>query len=155
MNIKSIKNSTYDDIKSNSTLYRTVVEVMTYVDRKAPIGSCCGRNKESIINKFINNKEMYISVAEMGVNRTIKPLWSGPLFFSTAHAQINADYLTDEEMIYLIESGKVNKRYFDMSGYAPTQSDEVVDEVIINEEPSEETKVVKNKTTKRKKRNKK
>lgn len=158
MNIKSVKDASFDQIKSNATLYRTIIDIMTYVDRKAPGGACCGRNKDSIINKFISDRERYINTTEMGLNRKIKPLWKGPLYFSTAGCAINADYITDEEILRLIETGKVNKKYFDMSNYVAPIEEPVNNEVedanisIANEEEAP-VPVPSKKSTRKKRKN--
>lgn len=129
MNIYTVKDSSFDEIKANSTLYNTVIDIMTYVDRKAPEGSCCGRNKDTIISKFMTNRDKYISEALKGQNRKIKPLWRGPIRFSKSKLELNANYITDEEILKYVESGQIDRKYFDWSDY-----NEEVDKSIASKE---------------------
>lgn len=113
---KNLLNATFEDIKNNYTLYRRVIDIITFVEHKSPKGACCGR-QDGIINKFIEKRNFYVSEIEKITNRTIRPLWNGSLFFSTAHKLINADYLSDDDILKLIASGQVSKDKFDFSNF--------------------------------------
>ena len=117
MNINEIKEATKEQIEINLTLYSRVIDLLTYCNRKAPVGSCCRRNKRKIIDHFFANKERYINQAEASFNRKIQPKWRGTLYFSRANQQISADYVTDDEILKLIENNLVEKKYFDFSKY--------------------------------------
>ena len=117
MNINEIKEATPERIESNLTLYSRLIDILTYCNHKAPVGSCCGRNKKKIIDHFFANKERYIQQAEASLNRKIQPKWRGTLYFSRANQQISADYVTDEEILKLIQNNLVEKKYFDFSKY--------------------------------------
>lgn len=117
MNINEIKEATKEQIETNLTLYSRVIDLLTYCNHKAPVGSCCGRNKKKIIDHFFANKEKYIQQAEASLNRKIQPKWRGTLYFSRANQQISADYITDSEILKLIENNLVEKKYFDFSKY--------------------------------------
>lgn len=126
MNITEIKEATPEQIESNLTLYSRLIDLLTYCNHKAPVGSCCGRNKKKIIDHFFANKEKYIQQAEAGLNRKIQPKWRGTLYFSRANQQISADYITDEEILKLIQNNLVEKKYFDFSKYdEETKNDEI------------------------------
>lgn len=117
MNINEIKEATQEQIESNLTLYSRLIDILTYCNHKAPIGSCCGRNKKKIIDHFFANKERYIQQAEACTNRKIQPKWRGTLYFSRANQQISADYVTDAEILQLVKNNLVEKKYFDFSKY--------------------------------------
>ena len=117
MNINEIKEATKPQIESNLTLYSRLIDILTYCNHKAPVGSCCGRNKQKIIDHFFANKERYIQQAEACSNRKIQPKWRGTLYFSRANQQISADYITDDEILKLVKNNLVEKKYFDFSKY--------------------------------------
>ena len=117
MNINEIKEATPAQIESNLTLYSRLIDILTYCNRKAPVGSCCGRNKKKIIDHFFANKEKYLQQAEASFNRKIQPKWRGTLYFSRANQQISADYVTDDEILKLVKNNLVEKKYFDFSEY--------------------------------------
>lgn len=117
MNINEIKEATKAQIESNLTLYSRLIDLLTYCNHKAPVGSCCGRNKTKIIDHFFANKEKYMRQVEASSNRKIQPKWRGTLYFSRANQQISADYVTDEEILKLIQNNLVEKKYFDFSNY--------------------------------------
>ena len=117
MNINEIKEATPAQIESNLTLYSRLIDILTYCNRKAPVGSCCGRNKRKIIDHFFANKERYINQAEASFNRKIQPKWRGTLYFSRANQQISADYINDDEILKLVKNNLVEKKYFDFSKY--------------------------------------
>lgn len=117
MNITEIKEATSEQIETNLTLYSRLIDLLTYCNHKAPVGSCCGRNKKKIIDHFFSNKEKYIQQAEASLNRKIQPKWRGTLYFSRANQQISADYVTDDEILNLIKNNLVEKKYFDFSEY--------------------------------------
>ena len=117
MNINEIKEATKEQIESNLTLYSRVIDLLTYCNHKAPAGSCCGRNKKKIIDHFFANKEKYIQQASASLERKIQPKWRGTLYFSRANQQISADYITDSEILKLVQNNLVEEKYFDFSKY--------------------------------------
>ena len=117
MNINEIKEATPEQIESNLTLYSRLIDILTYCNHKAPVGSCCGRNKKKIIDHFFANKEKYIQQASASLERKIQPRWRGTLYFSRANQQISADYVTDDEILKLVQNNLVEKKYFDFSNY--------------------------------------
>ena len=117
MNINEIKEATKEQIKSNLTLYSRLIDILTYCNHKAPVGCCCGRNKQKIIDHFFANKDKYMQQAEACSNRKIQPKWRGTLYFSRANQQISADYITDAEILKLVKNNLVEKKYFDFSKY--------------------------------------
>ena len=117
MNINEIKEATKEQIETNLTLYSRLIDILTYCNHKAPVGSCCGRNKKKIIDHFFANKERYIQQASASLNRKIQPKWRGTLYFSRANQQISADYITDDEILKLVKNNLVEKKYFDFSKY--------------------------------------
>ena len=117
MNINEIKEATPEQIESNLTLYSRLIDILTYCNHKAPVGSCCGRNKKKIIDHFFANKEKYMQQAEACLNRKIQPRWRGTLYFSRANQQISADYVTDDEILKLVKNNLVEKKYFDFTKY--------------------------------------
>ena len=125
MNINEIKEATKEQIESNLTLYSRLIDILTYCNHKAPVGSCCGRNKKKIIDHFFANKEKYMQQAEAGLNRKIQPKWRGTLYFSRANQQISADYITDGEILKLIQNNLVEKKYFDFSKYEEEEEEEI------------------------------
>lgn len=149
MNINEIKEATKEQIETNLTLYSRVIDLLTYCNHKAPVGSCCGRNKQKIIDHFFTNKEKYIQQAEAGLNRKIQPKWRGTLYFSRANQQISADYLNDDEILKLIKNNLVEKKYFDFSKY---EEDEEIkpDEIEVTSGNGQSSNGKSNKKNKRK-----
>ena len=130
MNINEIKEATQEQIESNLTLYSRLIDLITYCNHKAPVGACCGRNKQKIIDHFFSNKERYMQQAEACSNRKIQPKWRGTLYFSRANQQISADYITDAEILKLIKNNLVEEKYFDFSKYEEEEEEEIKPDVI-------------------------
>lgn len=150
MNLETI---TKEDLLNNYSLYMKLLKVMEFVDGKKPEGTCCGKGKMGAIEKFINNREDYVTRMNEIKNRKIKPLFKGALFFTKVKQRFSADKLTDADSLYLIENGY--EEYFDMSEYeAPEEETVIEDEVVASEElhqQEEETPQPKKKSSRRKK----
>lgn len=153
MNLETI---TREDLTNNYSLYQKMLKVLEFVDGKKPEGTCCGKGKENAINKFIDNREVYVEKMNKIRDRKIKPLFAGAIYFTAVKKRYYAERLTDEDSLYLIENGY--SKFFDMSGYN-TEEVEVKDEPEIVPEnegnaaeskTKEETINVVKKTTKRK-----
>lgn len=112
MNLETI---TREDLKNNYSLYQKMLKVLEFVDGKKPEGTCCGKGKENAINKFIDNREVYVEKMNKIRDRKIKPLFAGAVYFTAVKKRYYADRLTDEDSLYLIENGY--EKFFDMSGY--------------------------------------
>lgn len=153
MNLETI---TREDLKNNYSLYQKMLKVLEFVDGKKPEGTCCGKGKENAINKFIDNREVYVEKMNKIRDRKIKPLFAGAVYFTAVKKRYYADRLTDEDSLYLIENGY--EKFFDMSGYNYDEVEvkaesEIVPENEENEVESkneEETINVVKKTTKKK-----
>ena len=122
MNIETI---TREDLKNNYSLYQKMLKVLEFVDGKKPEGTCCGKGKENAINKFIDNRAVYVEKMNKIRDRKIIPLFAGAVYFTAVKKRYYADRLTDEDSLYLIENGYA--KFFDMSGYN-------IDEVEVKEE---------------------
>lgn len=101
----SFDSITKEDLTHNYSLYNKMLNLMEMVDGKKPDGTCCGKGKEGAINKFIENREKYISVVNAIRDRKIEPKFSGALYFTKVGKRYYADRLTDAESLHLIENG--------------------------------------------------
>ena len=153
MNLETI---TREDLKKNYSLYQKMLKVLEFVDGKKPEGTCCGKGKENAINKFIDNREVYVEKMNKIRDRKIIPLFAGALYFTAVKKRYYAERLTDEDSLYLIDNGY--SKFFDMSGYNADEVEVKEESEIVpeNEENGAESKTeeeptnVVKKTTKRK-----
>lgn len=153
MNLETI---TREDLKNNYSLYQKMLKVLEFVDGKKPEGTCCGKGKENAINKFIDNRAVYVEKMNKIRDRKIIPLFAGAVYFTAVKKRYYADRLTDEDSLYLIENGYA--KFFDMSAYESEMVEvkdesEIVPEIEENEvESKTEDKSINvaKKTTRRK-----
>lgn len=150
----TLKDATYDEILKSSGLYGEMIRIMKAVDGKAPVGSCCGKNKEQHINMFLINKEKYINMVEKIKNRTILPKWKGIIYATKAGTHFDSKTLTDDVAKMIIEKGWLTpaEKYFILP--EEEKKEEVLEIVDIPAEEKVEAPVEK-KTRKKKSTNKK
>lgn len=119
--------ATAEEIMNSFGLYKEMIKLMTAANGKAPMGSCCGKNKKAHINDFMTNKEKYIIRMKAIKERKIQPLWRGILYVTKAGRHYNRETITDAESKYLIEKGFLTpvEKYFQVP---PEEEPEVKEE---------------------------
>lgn len=137
--------ATKSDILSNAGLYFEMIRIMKIADGVAPKGSCCGRNKEQHIDKFLQNKNTYMNKSEEIKNRKIQPKWKGVIYVAKLKTHFSADTMTDAKARQLISQNILTpvEKYFDLP------ETEIVTEPKA-EAVKEDVKEAENKTSKRK-----
>lgn len=112
----TLNDATYDEILKSSGLYGEMIRIMKVVDGKAPVGSCCGKNKSQHVNTFLINKEKYINMVEKIKNRTIMPKWKGIIYITKAGTHFDSKTMTDDVAKMIIEKGWLTpvEKYFEI-----------------------------------------
>lgn len=154
----TLNDATYDEILKSSGLYGEMIRIMKSVDGKAPVGSCCGKNKGQHINMFLINKEKYINMVEKIKNRTIVPKWKGIIYVTKAGTHFDSRTMTDDTAKMIIEKGWLTpaEKYFILP--KEEKKEEVLEIIDLPVEEKVEEKVeapVEKKTRKKKSANKK
>ena len=114
------------------TLFHDMIKVMKAADGAEPVGACCGRNTNQIINSFLNNKQKYFNFMENIRERLIKPLRKGIVYISPMKKMLNYELMTDNEILLCVKKGYLPDTIFDWTEYNKAQKP-IVKEIPVTE----------------------